>query len=240
MKKVFLSNLFLVSTLCFHVFAMDKDSFFEQSDRFFETNISDYGMVDYEKIKLNRDPLDRLLEYIHQANTGEFSEGEKKAFYINAYNLLVIGAIIDHYPVASPMKIPSFFDGTKHKVGGVRMTLNDLENKKLRLPYDDPRIHFVLVCAAVSCPKIANYAYKPDELDEQLDQRTKLALNDPVFIQQTAKKILISEIFKWYRNDFAKNDSGILEYINKYREVPLDMSKKLDYYSYDWALNDVP
>jgi len=217
---------------------IDKESFTEQADLFFKSNISESGMVHYESIKADRSLLDPLLNYIHTVDISTYSDTEKKALYINAYNLLVIGAIVSEYPVASPMKIPSFFDGKKHLVAGVKMTLNDLENKKLRSEYDDPRIHFVLVCAALSCPKIANFAYNATDLDKQLDERTRLALNDEEFIQQTPKKNLISEIFNWYRADFAKNDDGIIQFINQYRNEPLNTDKKLDYYTYDWTLND--
>lgn len=238
MKNPFLLFLTLFLGLLSSVYGLDNETFIEKADVFFKQNITSNGMVDYAKVKDDRTLLDQLLDHIHTADLSGFSDEERKAFYINAYNLLVIGAIVADYPVASPMKIPSFFDGKKHLVAGSKMTLNDLENKKLRAEYNDARIHFVLVCAAISCPKIASFAYNAADLDRQLDERTRLALNDDQFIEDTPKKNLISEIFKWYRADFAKNDDGIIQYINQYRDEPLNADKKLGYYTYDWTLND--
>ncbi len=234
----YLFSTFIIILWTSSVYSMEKEAFFERADLFFSINVTEDGLVEYQKIKSNENPLGQLLSFVHQVNINDYTATEKKAFYINAYNLLVIGGILDNYPVESPMKIESFFDGKKHLVAGEYLTLNDVENKKIRTVYDDPRVHFVLVCAAMSCPKIANHAYKPDVLDAQLDQQTKLALNDPVFIQESSEVIKISEIFKWYKNDFENSDSGILKFINKYRRDPLDPNIKLSYYTYDWALND--
>lgn len=146
-------------------------------------------------------------------------------------------AVIDNYPIAQPLDVPGFFDGIKHKVAGKKMTLNNLEQKELLQRYKDGRLHFVLVCAAVSCPPIANFAYMPDKLEAQLEKRTKEAINDPSFLKvdDFAGTVGFSKIFEWYASDFKPN---VTTFINKYKETALPSGVKPTYYPYNWTLND--
>lgn len=167
------------------------------------------------------------------------SSDSKKAFFINAYNLLVIQAVINQYPVKSVMDKPGFFDKTIHLVAGEKLTLNDLEKKKLLQPYQDARLHFVLACAAVSCPLLANFAYTPNDLNNQLTTRTGLALNNNSFIRVSKKdqKVQVSKIFDWYKTDFTGNNQPVLTFINTYRTDKIPANYQVSYYEYDWALN---
>ncbi len=229
--------LFLVLILFdSHAFSMDKDQFFVQSNVFFQLHVAD-GLVKYNQLKNNKDKIHELIIHVDQADLTTYDADEKLAFYINAYNLLVINHIIEKYPVDSPMNIPGFFDRYKHRIAGESLTLNDLENKKIRT-YHDPRIHFVLVCAALGCPKPGDFSYVPGKLDMQLTQQTELALNDPNFLQIDGNNVIISEIFSWYAQDFGKSDEDLLTFINKYRKNPLPEKPKLSYYTYDWTLNE--
>ncbi len=182
--------------------------------------------------------MQKLIAFIADADVSGKEKNEQLAFYINAYNLFTIKLIVDHYPVQSPMEIMGFFDSKKIMVAGKKTTLNDLENKKIRA-FDDPKIHFALVCAARGCPQIADYAFMPAHLDEQLTERTKHALNDPLFIRVEGDKVKISEIFKWYYRDFGKTDTQLISFINKFRDSPLPSGTRLSYYTYDWTLNEI-
>jgi len=113
--------------------------------------------------------------------------------------------------------VTGFFDGRKVTVAGEQLTLTNMEKKHLLKPYNDARLHFVLVCGALGCPPITNFAYRPALLDQQLDQQTKLALNDPTFLKVNGSKTQLSQIFKWYVNDFGGNKGAIIDFINQYK-----------------------
>lgn len=215
---------------------MDKEQFFILSDEFFHLNVEG-GLVKYKQINQEDGKIQALVNYVNNADISSFDPSEKLAFYLNAYNLLVINQIIEKYPVESPMSIPGFFDNKKHSIAGEKLTLNDLENKKVRT-YKDSRIHFALACAALGCPKIGDFGYRPEKLEEQLTQQAKLALNDPNFIIVDGNKVKISEIFKWYRQDFGVSNKDLINFINEYRENPLPEKPKLSYYTYNWTLNE--
>ncbi len=224
--------LFLGTTLAGNI----NPDFFSKTNDFFQKHVID-GTVNYAALK-NNSQLEELITNIATADLSEETEATKQAFYINAYNLLVINSAAKNYPLASVQEISGFFDRKKHLVSGERMTLTQLENNKLLKTYGDPRYHFVLVCGAVGCPPITNFAYTPELLDQQLDQQTSLAMNDNSFIKIMGGKLAVSEIFKWYTEDFGGSKKAIVKFINEYRAAMLPENAKVYFYDYDWLLND--
>ncbi len=220
--------------------AASLDDFFSNADTFFKKHVRN-GLVDYKNIKTNYREIEDLYAAVRNLNIASASNIEKKAFYINAYNLIVIYQVTKSYPLKSPLDQSGFFDQVKHTVAGEPMTLNYLEKTKLINEYKDPRLHFALACAAKSCPQLANYAFKPADLDAELTLRTKRAINDKTWliIKPVERKIELSQIFKWYENDFTMDGkSEILEFINKYRGVAIPETFEVGYYEYDWSLNE--
>ena len=240
MKRVIIP--FALALLAFQLQATKLDVFFQQTDAFLKKNVKN-GLVNYKAIKANNSELQNLVDQIEVMSVSADANPRSAAFFINAYNILVIHNIVKLYPLKSPMDVSGFFDTKKHKVANEYMTLNDIENKKLRAVYNDPRHHFVLVCAALGCPKITSYAYTPENLEKKLDVRTKVAINDPNFIRvkPNSKMVLISEIFKWYKGDFitGEDNQSFIDFLNKYRydDKKIDGKLKVDFYPYNWNLN---
>ena len=221
-------------------FAADDKTFFDHVDRFLEVYAHD-GRVDYGAIHNNPERLNTLAREIAGFDPGKLPEGDpQKAFWINAYNILVIKGIIDHYPTDSPLSIPGFFKEIKHPVAGQMLTLDEIEHERIRAAYGDARIHFALVCAARGCPPIRNQAYRPEILNAQLETSTRQILNNPAFIRidPAKKSAAISEIFKWFRGDFESGGATVRDFINRYlnEDIPGDFT--ITFYSYDWQLND--
>ena len=212
--------------------------FFTLADQFFSKYVKN-GNVAYADIQANQDKeLAVLLEKIASFDLNGTNENTAKAFMINTYNILAIKGIIDKYPVKSPMKINNFFDKKGYMVAGEKMSLNQLEKERLYPRTKDPRLHFVLVCAARSCPKLASFAYVPEKLDQQIEKVTRQTLNDPEFIRVKGNRLEVSEIFSWYKKDFTNVSKSILNYINQYLETRMDNKTKIGFYTYDWSLND--
>ncbi|CAM3463582.1 DUF547 domain-containing protein [Zobellia roscoffensis] len=230
--------LFLSMATMTATFGQSTADFFTKADAFFKTNVTD-GRVNYSAVKANPGDLNELLEAAKNITVTEANANEYQAFYINGYNLLVIKGIIDNYPLKSPLDVGGFFDGKKYEIGGKKTTLNDIENKLLRGKFpSEARFHFVLVCGGLGCPPIINKAYMPATLDAQLEKQTKLALNDPQFIQLNKSKVKISQIFEWYKGDFTQNGQSLVDFINKYKAEQLPEKTRVSYYPYDWTLNE--
>lgn len=194
------------------------------------------GRVDYVGLKASG-AITPLIAQIAATDPDGLSGNDRKAYLINAYNLLVINQALENYPLKSVLDVVGFFDGKQQDVGGEKMTLNQLEKNLLLKVYDDARLHFVLVCGALGCPPITNFVYRPSKLEAQLNQQTKLALNNPTFLRIDGDKAGLSKIFEWYAGDFGGTKASIIAFINKYRDEAIPTDAKLSYYEYDWTLN---
>ncbi len=214
---------------------IDK-KFFNDTHSFLQKNVKN-GKVNYAPLKSDAQ-LKSLIQTIAKADLKNADDATKQAFYINAYNLLVINQAAQKYPLQSVQDIVGFFDKKKNTVGGKSLTLNKLEKDYLLKPYGDARFHFVLVCGALGCPPITNFAYTPQKLEQQLEMQTKLALNDNNFIKVNGNKAELSQIFKWYTSDFGGNTKSVIKFINKYRTNKIPSSAKVSFYNYSWKLND--
>ncbi|MEM7105493.1 MAG: DUF547 domain-containing protein [Bacteroidota bacterium] len=211
--------------------------FFDEVNTLFQNNVEN-GLITYDKL-VEDHQFQALIRKVENADLSNANPETRKAFLINAYNLQVINNVLDSYPLNSVQDIPGFFDKKKIKVGGETMTLSDLENNLILKAFNDPRLHFVLVCAAVDCPPITNFAYSPLSLDQQLDNQTRLAINDQNFIKVNGSQVQLSEIFRWYAKDFGSSKKAIIDYLNEYRGEYISEDAKVSYYQYDWTLNDV-
>ncbi len=220
---LFIQNVFGVS-----------DHFFSDVDAFLKKYVQE-GKVKYSSI--NKAEIKVLTEAIANTNLKGCSDDEIFAFYINSYNILVIKSVLDNNIPKSPLDVSGFFDAKKHNVAGSLLTLNDIENNVIRKKWKEPRIHFVLVCAAIGCPKIENFAYQPKLLYDQLLTQTKKAVNDNSFIKVSNGKVDVSQIFEWYIVDFGNTKKGILDFINKYRTNKIPSTSNVGYYEYNWQLN---
>ena len=209
--------------------------FYSESDFFLDKYVAKKGF-DYDRLLANEDSV--LLDAIIQKGKYQYSivedQHEQIATLINLYNLLVIQKIARNFPIQSPMDVPNFFDDKIVNLGGADYSLNEIENDLIRDTFKDPRIHFALVCGAISCPPIKKFAYKGEALEEQLNQVTKSALNDPEFIWVENKTLQLSQIFNWYKVDFPKDQ---IEWINQYREDPISKNIDIKYYNYNWSIN---
>jgi len=214
--------------------APSLDGFFKQTDSFLKKHVRN-GLVAYSAIKSNPAELNALIKQVETANLSSANSVTKQAFYINAYNLLVVKSIIDNNIPASPLDVSGFFKSKPHKVAGKSTTLDKLEKTTLFGLKKDARFHFAVVCAAVGCPRLENFAYMPNKLNSQLDKQTKRAVNDATFTQVNKKKktVYLSKIFEWYSGDFG----DLLTFVNKYRSEKIPEKYKVDFYEYNWKTN---
>ncbi len=203
-------------------------------------NYVQHGKVNYAALKQQPDQLNAVVQEIKQVHLNELDDDEFVAFVINAYNMLVIYHVVNHYPAESPLKIKGFFTAKDFMIGDVNISLDDLEKKILFGKSKDSRLHFALSCAAMGCPPLSNTVYRPATIWEQLDTQAKKSINDPEFIKidRTHKKVQLSQLFEWYGLHFGSSKKQQIAYLNKYLATPIDESYKVSYYTYNWQLND--
>ncbi len=206
------------------------------------------GVVDYPGIQVDS----RLPAYLAQLDrvdaNGFATRNERLAFWINAYNAFAIKGILDHYSPVSYVGRYRYFIGRDYRVGGATINLYDLERQVLIKQFQEPLIHFAIVCASTSCPKLQTWVYEPDQLEHQLDRVARNFINDPMRnrFDRAQKVASLSMIFKWFDDDFARAAGSVLAYITRYvndPELVQDLMRsdyRIEYLDYDWTLNGIP
>lgn len=195
--------------------------------------------VNYSGLQ-NDQLFDEVIQLIASYPVKNLSNREERlAFYINAYNILAIKQIIDNWPVKSIKQVGSLFTQVWDKpaglVSGQTFTLRNLEDRVIR-KYKEPRIHFAINCAAVSCPNLRKEPYTAKKLNQQLDEQTRTFLNDPYKgAKRGRSRVHVSKIFKWFANDF-KPAGGTANFIYQYRPEFKGSSIRANI-KYNWGVN---
>lgn len=216
-------------------------------DSLLQNHVDAVGWVDYEGFIQDSQHLNQYLDLLGSAHPNDryWSKDEQLAYWINAYNAFTVKLIIDHYPVASIKDIKNgipfvntVWDIKFIEIEGHKYDLNNIEHGIIRHHFEEPRIHFAINCASVSCPVLNNRAYTAAQLDQQLDKAARRFLADP--LRNRVSKGQVSSIFSWFRGDFKEKAGSLSAYINQYAPSPLDEGTSLSFMDYNWALNDAP
>ncbi|MEQ1635984.1 MAG: DUF547 domain-containing protein [Methylococcales bacterium] len=169
------------------------------------------------------------------------SKEEKLAFYINAYNILAIKIVLDNWPLTSIKDVGNLLSPVWGKTAGIidgeEISLDTIENDILR-PMGEPRIHFAIVCASVSCPDLRAEPYTAEKLNSQLDEQISQFLNNPKKgLSVDSKAIHVSKIFDWFEKDF-KSVGGVEAFIRHYKAALPTLPIEADI-KYIWFLNGI-
>ena len=209
--------------------------------------VNDQGLVNYQALQSDSLALNAYLQELSANLPGsKWTQNDRLAYWINAYNAFTVQRIIRSYPVKSikdlggdKIFVNTPWDQHFIKLGDTRYSLNDLEQRIIRKKFDDNRIHVALVCAAMSCPKLRTEAFTGPRLNEQLDDQARNFVNNPAKNKLTpADKPQVSSIFNFYPKDFAKNGStSVQDFINRYATQKIKPDATLSYVPYDWGLN---
>lgn len=212
--------------------------------RLLERYVDDDGKVAYRDLAANdAATLDAYLTSLAAADPTSWPREEQLAFWLNAYNALIVKAVLDGHTAESRLGRYRMFYRYARVVGGKERTPDEIENRIIR-PSGESRIHFALVCASTSCPKLMRRAWRAETLDQDLDAAARRFVQDPTRneIQPGAPAIRISAIFDWYENDFGGSDAAVRAYLARYaddaqRTYLTEQSPQVEHLAYDWTLN---
>ncbi|EMR04233.1 DUF547 domain-containing protein [Cesiribacter andamanensis] len=210
--------------------------------------VDERGMVDYKGFASDRKALRAYLQQLEASapDPERWSREEQLAYWLNAYNAFTIELILRHYPLESIKDIKAGpqipfvntpWDIKFIRIGGRELDLNNIEHNIIRPGFEEPRIHFALVCAARSCPKLRREAYVADRLEGQLAEQARSFLLDPDKNIVRSDRLQLSKLFDWYGGDFTKGRS-LQEAIREYSGVPVSKDAPIRYLYYNWQLNE--
>ena len=217
-----------------------------------------FNAVNYESIYENRNDPDSLYKIIlkqlalFDPNTMQ-ARADKIAFWINAYNISAIKMIIDHYPVDSirSWKVDWFknpWDNEILKIGEKKYSLGQIEHEILIDKFQEPLIHYAIVCASLSCPDIISEVYTGTRLQEQLEKRAENFLQNPgkgLRVIQDSRVVYFSKIFAFDKKSFPNGAKDAISIITPFIEDE-DVRKylqtkdyRIKYLDYNWNLNSL-
>lgn len=211
--------------------------------------VADLARVRVDYAALARSPewtaLVRSLEATDPAALS--GRDAKKAFWINAYNILAIDLVAGSWPVESIRDIGSLFSSVwkreAGRIGGTPYSLDEIEHGILR-PMGDARVHAAVVCASTSCPQLRREPYRAATVDAQLDDAMRTWMADPgkgLRVDRASGTVRLSKIFDWFEEDFEPSPLGFAA-----RFAPDDARRAIEvlggdadveHFDYDWAVN---
>jgi hypothetical protein len=246
------------------------DPFHRTLDQILDLNVRD-GMVYYRALQSGRAGLDRYVASLNvPAETyAAWSRPQQMAFWLNAYNALVLQTVVSNYPVrgksadypvGSIRLIPGAFDKTKHRVAGRSLTLDEIE-KTVMPEFKEPRLFLALGRGAVGSGRLRSEAFSADRLPKQLDAVAidMMTHEQMIKIDRQQGTISLSPIFSWREAEFvAAYDPGatgvfaerspieraVIAFITP-RLLPLEKEFvqkngfRIAFHPFDWRLNDL-
>jgi hypothetical protein len=200
--------------------------------------------VRYAGMAKDREALRAYLGGLSRVGEAEFQawpKDERMAFLINAYNAYTVEKILTRYPDLGSIRDFGLFFGNPFKdeffsLLGRKFSLDRIEHDTLRREYREPRIHYALNCAAVSCPMLREEAYVAARLERQLDDQAVRFLSDRSRNRVAGGRLEVSKIFDWFKEDFEPREAYFARYasiLGFTGGVP-----PLSFLDYDWSLND--
>lgn len=217
---------------------------------------SGLNRVDYAQFKkTDHQTLKAYIRTLETVNPAELARAEQFAFWANLYNAKTIDIVLDHYPVKSIKDISlggslttlvtgGPWKADVVKVAGRDLSLDDIEHGILRKVFANPsRVHYAVNCASVGCPNLATEAWTGATLDTKLAEAARAYVNSPRGAKVEDGKLVVSSIYKWFREDFGGSNAGVVSHIKSHADEALkaklrSISSIADH-RYDWSLNDV-
>ncbi len=235
----------IISVFINQIYANNFEAY-ESFNTVLENYVDSTGMINYKGIRENPYSFSEYFDFIESVSPRSHpsyfkSKEDQMAYWINAYNALTVKIMMDNPKANSILDMSSFLIFKKRFiVGGEKISLDKIEHKILRKDFKDPRIHFAINCASLSCPPLGNRIFLGEILDKQLNEKTRSFINNTtnVRIDHDEKVIYLSKIFKWFAKDF----NNVLLFVSKYlsNEESYDIIKEyqIKYFDYDWSLNE--
>jgi len=215
-------------------------------DALLKKHVDDAGFVDYTGLLADAAQLDGYIASLAKAPIDQMGRNQRLALLINAYNAFTLRLILDHHPVKSIKDIPAAkrWDDARWSVGGHIWSLNQIEHEQIRPHFEEPRIHFALVCAAVGCPPLRREAYTADRLEEQLQSQSQYVHSHDRWFQhdRNANVLKLTSLYNWYAGDFEQVAGSVAKFAARYSPTlkqALDAARqpRVQFLDYDWSLN---
>lgn len=205
-----------------------------------------YGAVD----PADAARLDRYLSQLATVELAALDRDEQLAYWLNLFNAAVLDLVLAHYPVASlrdvdldpRAAVEGPWTAAEFEVGGVDLSLAEIEDGILFRFWDDPRLHYGLHRASLGCPDLPATPFRGDDIDARLDHAAIAYVNHPRGLVFRDGELVVSSLYRWFQDDFGGSEREVLRHLMAFAEparaMRLQRFDGIDGDRYDWRLND--
>ncbi len=258
--------LFFSASLPLFAQGFDHSAF----DSFLKRHVDERGRINYAAAAKDRADLDQYLDALSKADLKAVESSPKPeilAFWLNVYHAGLLELVLENYPLNSTESIPSFWERQFLNVGvkttddpqaDFQYSLSQIRNDKLGA-LGEEKVHLVLATASVSGPLFPREAFTGLRAVGQIFKRTRAEVRRPemMTVDLAAKRVVLSQLFRWYAPDFMKKfsrperraklskpDTAVINFLLRYSKNLEEMrflktgKFKIEYFPYDWSLND--
>jgi hypothetical protein len=226
------------------------------------------GLVYYRALRQDRRRFDAYVTSLGETAIDSSSREERLAFWLNAYNALVLKTVIDHYPIPRQSKeypdrsirqIPGAFERLQHRVGRRMVTLDQIEQTILAA-FRDPRVYLAIGRGAMGSGRLRSESFTAGQIETQLSEVAAECVNRAqcIEIDRGNNRVAISSIFSWRSADFieayaAASDAfsarspierAVLSFVNPRllsteKALLAQNQFNIVFKPFDWSLNDL-
>jgi hypothetical protein len=209
-----------------------------------ERHVDSRGYVDFKALKQTPDALIRYTDWVAAVDPSKhpqwFPDKQSMlAHHINAYNALAMRHVLtnDLPRELTALRRLNFFRLSKVGISGTRMSLEAYENDIIR-KLGEPRVHVALNCMSESCPRLPRVPFAAETLDTQLDQEARKFFNESrnVRIEAAKRTVYLTEIMKFFPEDFLAVSPSLIAYANRYRNDAIPTDYQVRHIPYDWTI----
>jgi hypothetical protein len=210
---------------------------------------------DYAGLKKEEDRFESYVAALAAVDLATLSASELQALFVNAYNAYTVRTILSRvtsdgtYRIESIQDIENVFTREDHVVGGFRLSLDNIEHNVLRPTFRDPRLHFAVNCASISCPPLPTSAFTGVGIDSELEGAAMSTLRNRDYVSVDGDALVLTKILEWYGSDFTDpayrgSEESVARFVRKYATEDvrawidgLGGDVPLRFRDYDWRLN---
>lgn len=164
--------------------------------------------IDYATMTRVLRLIEAYLSRLAEQDPATFIDADDQlAFYLNAYNAIVIHQVVRSYPCPSIRAIPGAFTRS-YPIGRRNLSLTELHGNILRA-FGDPRVHAAISSAARGGPALSPEAYVGTTLQSALDAAMRRYLADRdhgARYDAPTSTLWLSSVFRSVGGDFVRPD----------------------------------
>lgn len=243
----------LLILLCFVSPAQAQD-LHSPWDRLLERYLSDHpdgvARFDYAGLRAvdaDRAALENYISALETARPSIMGEAEAFAYWANLYNAVTVRLIVEAAPERSIRQIRPRpwsigpWGVERVTVEGEPLSLDNIEHDIMRPRFEAALVHYAVNCASIGCPNLKPAAWRAEMLEADLEAGARAYINHPRGVTVTEDGLIVSRIYRWFREDFGDSEAGVIAHLLDYADPELaaaiEANPSIHRHAYDWALN---